>query len=74
MSEKYEVEELAPGGDKKWNHSDLDDAMIQFYTLVGLNYREPSVEVAIHDLVRGKTLASFTYSMNDNYGKVIYDL
>ncbi len=73
-SERYEVEVITPQQERKITFSDLDEAAIRFYHEVAIDYREPSTEVALHDLVQGKTLASWVYDMNANLGKVQYDL
>lgn len=73
-SERYEVEVLtAEDGETRWDYSDLDEAAIMFYQEVAAAYREPSTEVALHDLVQGKTIALFVYVPNDDLGRVQYD-
>ena len=74
MSERYEVEVITPDGETRWDFSDLDEAAVFFYTKVGEDYSEPSTEVALHDLVAGETLMSFTYDPDDAIGKVAYDV
>jgi hypothetical protein len=75
MSERYEVEMIAPAEDTRWSFKDLDEAAIFFYKQIAAAYEEdPSVEVALHDLVAGKTLASFYYQPNDEFGKINYDV
>ena len=71
-SERYEVEILSPEGEVKIETNDLDDAAARFYKEVAENYSEPSVSVYLHDLVSSKTLASWDYSMEDEFGRVIY--
>lgn len=77
--ERYEVEVLTPEGLKdvscaRWDFEDLDDAAIFFYRKVAEDYREPSIEVALHDCIAGETLASFQYDPDDAIGKVEYDI
>lgn len=71
--QRYVVEIINPGKQHDHDYSDLDEAMIRFYSEVALNYREPSTEVAVHDLVAGRTLSAFAYEPNDDIGKVEYD-
>jgi hypothetical protein len=73
-SERYEVEVQDPEfGEERTNHSDLDEAMEQFYRSVADNYSEPSHNVCVHDLVAGRTLCIWEYNETDEVGKVMYD-
>lgn len=74
MAERYEVEIITPQHERRHTFSDLDEAGIRFYHEVAIDYREPSTEIALHDLVQGKTLASWVYDPNANLGKVLYDV
>lgn len=74
MSERYEVERITPEAETRWNFNDLDEAAIFFYRMVADDYREPSTEVALHDLVAAETLASFQYDESHDVGRVEYDI
>ena len=73
-SERYEVEVITPQEERRITFSDLDEAAIRFYHEVAMDYREPSTEVGLHDLLQGKTLASWVWNPDDNIGKVAYDI
>lgn len=74
QSERYEVEIMVAECDESHSsYDDLDSAMAVFYTKVGENYSEPSYNIAVHDLVAGKTLANWWYNPDDEVGKVLYD-
>jgi hypothetical protein len=75
QSERYEVEvQIADSAvTEVTDCNDLDEAMAVFYTKVGENYSEPSYNIAVHDLVAGKTLANWWYNPDDEVGKVLYD-
>jgi len=73
-SERYEVEVLeADEHLARTSYSDLDEAMSVFYKNIGENYSEPSYNLAVHDLVAGRTLACWWYDPDDDVGKVVYD-
>ncbi len=73
--DRYEVEVQVADSDvtEVYDCADLDDAMIVFYRRIADNYSEPSYNIAVHDLVAGKTLANWWYNPDDEIGKVLYD-
>ena len=76
QSERYEVEVVTPDGEvyeRRTSYSDLDSAMADFYCKIGENYDEPSYNIAVHDLVAGKTRAAWWYEPNEEIGKAHYD-
>lgn len=73
-SERYEVEVLTPQQERKITFSDLDEAAIRFYHEVAIDYREPSTNINLHDLVAGKTLAAWMWNPDDALGRVEYNI
>ncbi len=74
MAERYEVEIITPQQERRLTFSDLDEAAIRFYHEVAIDYREPSTNIGLHDLVAGKTLAAWSWEPNDRLGQVIYNV
>jgi len=74
MAERYEVEVVQPQQEVRIGFSDLDEAAIRFYHEVAMDYREPSTNVNLHDLVAGKTLAAWYWNPDDALGKVEYNV
>ncbi len=73
-SERYELETQDPEyPETRTGFRDLDEAMEAFYRSVADNYSEPSHNVAVHDLVAGRTLCVWQYTDTDEIGKVMYD-
>ena len=74
MAERYEVDIITPQQETRLTFSDLDTAAARFYMEIAMDYSEPSTEIGLHDLVQGKTLASWVYDPNADIGKVTYDV